>query len=135
MSIERVFDIGGSALSANRLWLELIANNMANAQTTRTPEGGPYRRKLPVFTEILDQELGIAAGVQVNGILPDQRPFQKVYRPGHPDADKNGFVLMPDINIVTEMVDMIAVQRSYDANVTLLGAVKSMTNKSMEIGR
>ncbi|MBM3268376.1 MAG: flagellar basal body rod protein FlgC [Candidatus Sericytochromatia bacterium] len=131
----KVFDTGESALAANRFWLELVANNMANAQTTRTPEGGPYRRKLPVFSQILDQELGVATGVQVTGVVPDQRPLQKTYKPGHPDADRDGFVLMPNVNVVTEMVDMISIQRSYDANVTMLSAVKNMTNKSLEIGR
>ncbi len=135
MSLMKVFGTGESALSANRFWLELVANNMANAQTTRTPEGGPYRRKLPVFSQVLDQELGTNGGVQVTGVVADRAPLQRVYKPGHPDADKNGFVLMPNVNVVTEMVDMISIQRSYDANVTMLSAVKNMTNKSLEIGR
>lgn len=136
MSLMKVFDTGESALSANRMWLELIANNMANAQTTRTPEGGPYRRKLPIFSEILDQEMGgNAIGVQVSGVVPDRAPMQRLYKPGHPDADKDGFVLMPNVNVVTEMVDMITVQRSYDANVTVVSAIKNMANKAMEIGR
>jgi flagellar basal-body rod protein FlgC len=135
MSLMKVFDTGESALSANRTWLELIANNMANAQTTRTPEGGPYHRKVPVFSEILDQELGTVAGVQVQGVQLDKTPLQKVYKPGHPDADKDGFVLMPNVNVVNEMVDMIGVQRSYDANVTVLTAIKSMANKALDIGR
>ncbi len=135
MSLLKVFDTGESALAANRFWLELVANNMANAQTTRTPEGGPYKRKLPVFSQILDEEMGVATGVQVTGVVPDKAPLQRVYKPGHPDADPDGFVLMPNVNVVSEMVDMISIQRSYDANVTMLSAVKNMTNKSLEIGR
>lgn len=135
MGLMDVFKTGESALAANRFWLELIANNMANAQTTRTPEGGPYRRKLPLFSQLLDSEIGIPAGVQVTGVTFDVAPLQRVYKPGHPDADGNGFVLMPNVNIVSEMVDMITVQRSYDANVTALTAVKSMANKALEIGR
>jgi flagellar basal-body rod protein FlgC len=135
MGLMKVFHTGESALAANRFWLELVANNMANAQTTRTPEGGPYRRKLPVFSQILDAAMGMANGVQITGIVPDEAPLQRVYKPGHPDADDKGFVLMPNVNIVSEMVDMIGIQRSYDANVTMLSAVKNMANKSMEIGR
>ena len=135
MGLMKVFDTGESALSANRMWLELVANNMANAQTTRTPEGGPYRRKLPVFSQVLDEEMGMATGVQVTGVVSDKAPMQRVYKPGHPDADKTGFVLMPNVNVVSEMVDMITIQRSYDANVTMLSAVKNMANKSLDIGR
>ena len=132
MSLMNVFGTGESALAANRQWLEVIAGNLANAQTTRTPDGGPYRRKVPLFSEVLDQEM---SGVRVSGIEEDKAPFQRVYKPGHPDADKDGFVNMPNVNVVTEMVDMIGVQRSYDANVTVIQAIKSMANKSLDIGR
>lgn len=135
MGIGKVWDVAGSALSANRLWMELVANNMANAQTTRTPEGGPYRRKLPVFAEILEEETGEPTGVRIGGIATSQAPLQRVYKPGHPDADAAGFVLMPNVNVVTEMVDMISIQRAYDANVTVLGAIKAMSSKALEIGR
>ncbi|MBM3258924.1 MAG: flagellar basal body rod protein FlgC [Candidatus Sericytochromatia bacterium] len=132
MSLMNVFNTGESALAANRMWLEVIAGNLANAQTTRTEEGGPYRRKVPLFSEVLDAEI---QGVRVSAIEQDQSPLQRVYKPGHPDADKDGFVSMPNVNVVTEMVDMIGVQRSYDANVTVMQAIKSMANKSMDIGR
>ncbi|MEB3238065.1 MAG: flagellar basal body rod protein FlgC [Candidatus Sericytochromatia bacterium] len=132
MSLMNVFNTGESALAANRMWLEVIAGNLANAQTTRTDEGGPYRRKVPLFSEVLDAEM---QGVRVSAIEQDQSPLQRVYKPGHPDADKDGFVSMPNVNVVTEMVDMIGVQRSYDANVTVMQAIKSMANKSMDIGR
>lgn len=135
MGFGKVWDVAGSALSANRMWMELVANNMANAQTTRTPEGGPYQRKLPVFAEILGAETGEPAGVAINGVTTDKSPLQRVYKPGHPDADANGFVLMPNVNVVTEMVDMISIQRGYDANVTVLSAVKAMGSKALEIGR
>ncbi|MBM3276065.1 MAG: flagellar basal body rod protein FlgC, partial [Candidatus Sericytochromatia bacterium] len=83
----------------------------------------------------LDEEMGIATGVQISGVVPDQAPLQRVYKPGHPDADAKGFVTMPNVNVVTEMVDMITIQRSYDANVTMLSAVKNMANKALDIGR
>jgi len=135
MSFFNIWDIAGSALASNRMWLELVANNMANAQTTRTPDGGPYRRKVPVFSEILEDETNKPFGVQITNVTTDETPLKRLYKPGHPDADADGFVLMPNVNIVAEMVDMIAIQRSYDANVTLMGAFKSMGSKALEIGR
>lgn len=135
MSLYDVFNTGASAMTANRFWLEAIANNMANANTTRTPEGGPYKRQLPVFQQILDEETGMGKGVQVVGTVRDSAEGQLVYKPGHPDADANGFVRMPNVNVVTEMVDMITVQRSYDANVSAVNAAKNMHQKALEIGR
>lgn len=131
MGIFNAIDTSATALSANRLWLEVIANNLANASTTRTPEGGPYRRQMPVFQQMVDGALG----VQVTSVEQDSTPPAKVYRPGHPDADAQGFVLMPNVNVISEMVDMMAVNRSYEANVALTTAAKNMTSKSLEIGR
>lgn len=135
MGLYNVFDIGASALTANRFWLETIANNMANASATRTPEGGPYKRKMPTFQSVLDEMTGMGGGVHVTGTNQDQTPGPLIYKPGHPDADPNGFVRMPNVNVVTEMVDMITVSRSYDANVTIINAAKNMHQKSLEIGR
>ncbi len=135
MGMMSVFDVGGSALTADRMWLEIIANNLANSQTTQTPEGGPYRRRVPVFSEILDQHTGQPAGVEMTGIAYDQSPFQRRYDPGNPAADKNGFVLMPNVNPVNEMVDLITVERTYDANTSVISALKNMSNKAMDIGK
>lgn len=134
MSLYSVFDTGASALTANRFWLETIANNMANANVTHTPQGGPYQRQMPIFQQMVDQETG-AHGVEVAGTVRDSSPGQLVYKPGHPDADANGFVRMPNVNIVTEMVDMITVQRSYDSNVSVINAAKNMHTKALEIGK
>ena len=123
-------DVSGSGLSAQRRRLDLIAENLANAETTRTPEGGPYRRQSPVFATDLMQ-----GGVVVSDVVADPRPPRTVYQPGHPDADAAGYVRMPNVEVVEEMVDMISATRSYEANVTALNAAKSMTRKALEIGR
>lgn len=135
MSLHDVYNVGASAMTANRFWLEAISNNMANANVTRTPEGGPYKRQMPVFQQILDEETGAGKGVEVVGTVRDTTEGQLVYKPGHPDADAAGFVRMPNVNVVTEMVDMIAVSRAYDSNVTIANAAKNMHQKSLEIGR
>ncbi len=135
MSIYSVFDVSASALTANRFWLEAISNNMANSSATRTPEGGPYQRQMPVFQTMLDEATGQLKGVQVVGTHKDAAPGPLVYKPGHPDADPSGFVRMPNVNVVSEMVDMIAVSRAYDSNVTIANAAKNMHQKSLEIGR
>ena len=135
MSLYNVFDTGASALTADRFWLETIANNMANVDTTRTPQGGPYQREMPVFQELLDKETGLAKGVEVVGTVKDTKPGPLVYDPGHPDADANGFVRMPNVNVVTEMVDMITVQRTYDANISVVNAAKNMQSKVLDIGK
>lgn len=141
--------ISSSGLTAERLRLDLIANNLANINTTRTPRGGPYRRQVPVFAEKLRDALGPGTapvagqqtnqapgqGVEVAVIAEDNTPPRLVYDPSHPDADANGYVHLPNINIVNEMVDMIAASRAYEANVTALNAAKAMTLKALEIGR
>ena len=138
-------DIGASGLSAERTSINIISMNLANVNTTRTPEGGPYRRKSVqlVATEVdspfskemqtaLDKEL---RGVRVQNIATDTRPFKMVYEPGHPDADADGMVKYPDINVVEEMVSLMTAQRGYEANVTTMETVKSMYNKALEIGK
>lgn len=133
--------ISASALTAERLRLDIIANNLANINTTRTPRGGPYRRQVPVFAEKLQEALkpGSAqfkgAGVEVAAIVEDNTPPRRVYDPSHPDADPDGYVALPNINVVNEMVDMITATRAYEANVTVLNAAKAMTLKALEIGR
>jgi flagellar basal-body rod protein FlgC len=135
MTLGKVLDVSATAMTANRFWLERISNNMANATTTRTAEGGPYAREIPVFQEILAQETGEPGGVQATGVMKDRTPFPRVYNPGHPDADPQGFVTMPNVNVINEMVDMIAASRTYEANITVSNAAKNMMNKAIEIGR
>jgi flagellar basal-body rod protein FlgC len=123
-------DISGSGLAAQRARLDLIANNLANAETTRTAEGGPYKRLHLLLEE--DHEQG---GVRVVEVQQDPRPVRLVHQPGHPDANEQGYVEMPNVNVVEEMVDLVSATRSYEANVTALNAGKAMTRKALEIGR
>ncbi len=127
-------DTSASGLAAQRRRLDAIADNIANAETTRTQQGGPYQRKHVVFEEIASRELG-EQGVRVSEVTEDPRPPRLVYNPGHPDADANGYVAMPNVNIVEEMVDMISATRSYEANAAALNASKAMARKALELGR
>jgi flagellar basal-body rod protein FlgC len=141
--------ISASGMTAERLRMDVVANNLANVNTTRTPGGGPFRREQVAFAPAtasfgetlagLDGESDssgtVQGGVQVSGIVPDSRPFRRIYQPGHPDADKQGYVNLPNIDTVTEMVDMMSATRAYEANVAAVGAVKSMAMKALEIGR
>lgn len=144
MSVFRIFRIAGSGLTAERLRMDTIANNLANANTTRTEEGGPYRRQVPVFAPLLDrvmrrsgpQRAGYSgAGVQVVGVVSDPSPPRLVYDPQHHDANADGYVEMPNVNVVTEMVDLITATRAYEANIAALNAAKSMAQRALEIGR
>lgn len=137
-TLANVLDITASAMAANRFWLERISNNMANANTTRGPDGQPYRRELPIFAELLNREMQggeVPAGVEATGVIKDATPFPRVYNPGHPHADAQGFVSMPNVNVVTEMVDMITASRSYEAAITVSTAAKNMMSKAIEIGK
>jgi flagellar basal-body rod protein FlgC len=132
------FDISAMGLSAQRQRLDVLAENIANVNTTRTPEGGPYRRKQVVFETVLagyGPGAGEPQGVLVSEVTTDPAPPRTVYEPGHPDADERGFVRLPNVNIVDEMVDLISATRSYEANVTALNATKGMLMKALEIGR
>ena len=139
MSLGDIMDIASTGMTANRFWLERIANNMANVTSTRTTDGaGAYRREVPVFSEILSKEFGGAdtpGGVQATGVVKDRTPLPRVYNPGHRDADATGFVQMPNVNIVYEMVDMIAASRTYEANITVSSAAKNMMTKALDIGK
>lgn len=130
--------ISSSGLSAERLRMDTISSNIANANTTRGENGEPYRRKVAVFQENLDQALNNGnklLGVKAVGIEEDTSPFQKVYDPTNPDADKDGYVTMPNVNILNEMADLITATRAYEANVTAMNSEKSMFLKALEIGR
>jgi flagellar basal-body rod protein FlgC len=143
------FDISASALSAQRLRMDVISSNIANAETTRgsfvNGQFQPYKRKMVVmepiqqsFSSVLSQQLSgnsAAQGVKVTRIKEDQSPNKLIYNPTHPDADANGYVNMPNVDVTKEMVDMIAATRSYEANVTALNATKSMFVKALEIGK
>jgi flagellar basal-body rod protein FlgC len=139
-------EISASALTAERTRMNLISSNMANANSTRTSEGGPYKRKDAVFTaeqprspsfgETLNR-FGAAApvGVQVTEIIEDQSAPRLQFDPKHPDADEKGFVALPNVSIIEEMADMITASRAYEANITAAQAAKSMAMKTLELGR
>lgn len=157
MGLLGVLKIAGSALTAQRLRMDVTAGNIANAEATSTPEGGPYRREQVVFTPIRlqtgaagarpggafasvlaappGQAETVGAGVQVRSIVQDDSPPRLVYDPRHPDADEDGYVAYPDINLVTEMTDMLSASRAYEANVTVVNVAKSMAQRALEIGR
>jgi flagellar basal-body rod protein FlgC len=136
------FAISGSALKAQKMRLDTVASNLANVETTSTPEGGPSKKKSVYFEtqplsfkDTLDDSLSQRAqGVAVTKILADEKEPQKVYNPSHPDADENGYVAMPNVNVLAEMVDMMSATRSYQANVTVIKSVKRMALKALEIG-
>lgn len=133
------FNISGSALSAERLRMDTIANNLANSSTTQTEAGGPYRRQMTIFEAIEDQKRTnrnpLGQGVRVVGIVEDQSPARLVFDPQHPDANGDGYVAMPNVEVAIEMVDLITATRAYEANITALNAAKSMAMKALEIGR
>ncbi len=125
------FDISASGLSAQRARLDIIAENIANVETTRTPGGGPYRRLQPVFAS----RAGRSGGVETVGIAVDPGDPRRVYQPGHPDADRDGFVAYPNVNIVEEMVDLVSATRSYEANAAAYNAAKTMAQRALDLGR
>jgi flagellar basal-body rod protein FlgC len=130
-----------AALDAERTRLEVIAQNIANANTTRGPDGRPYQRQEVVFQSVLQQAQGGGGGLpgssapQVARIQKDPRPGKTVYEPGHPDADANGMVQMPNVNIYEEMADMIAASRSYEANLAVVKNGKSMAEQALSLGK
>jgi len=127
--------ISATGLSAERLRMDTITSNMANASTTRSADGsGAYVRKVAVFQEALDANKEMA-GVKAVKIEKDASPLRKVYNPTHPDADATGYVTMPNVNVLNEMADMMVATRSYEANVDTFNALKSMFSKALEIGR
>lgn len=138
MKIFESMAISGSALTAEKLRMDLISNNIANMNTTRTSEGGPYRRQVALFSQRLEkasQGSRISLGVQLRGVVHDPTPSRLAYEPDHPDADEQGYVAYPNVDMVKEMVDMVTSTRSYEANVTVLNAAKNMFLKALEIGR
>ncbi len=145
MSFFKSMNISASGLAAQRLRMNVLSTNLANAQTTRTPEGGPYRRQDVVFSAVptgnpfedfLDETMDTQLRkVSVVDIHQDTKAPKEVYNPAHKDADANGYVKMPNIEVMAEMVNMITATRAYEANITALNEAKSMAMKTLEIGR
>ena len=145
MSLFSLLSVSASGMSAQRTRAELLVENLANAETTRTPDGGPYRRKDAVFTSepqsspfsaVFQQQLGSGAtGVAVSDIVEDQREPEKRFLPGHPDADAQGYVAFPRINPAEDMVDLMSASRGYQANVAAISAVKDMIQRSIDLLR
>ncbi len=146
MSMFSLFQISGSALAAERLRAEVATSNLANAETTRTPEGGPYRRRVVTFSsqpasqfhlllaDSLDGEATQpAGGVRVTGVADDPTPPLRRYEPGNPDADGDGYVAYPNINPVQEMVDLMGAERAYELNASAIDAAKQMIQQSLGI--
>ncbi|HRE92067.1 MAG TPA: flagellar basal body rod protein FlgC [Myxococcota bacterium] len=133
MPIVKGFDILASGMSAQRTRLNAVSSNLANSETTRTADGGAYQRKVPIFEAIGDN--GEEAGVRVASIDNDPMPGPLVYQPGHPHANEEGYVQMPNVNVVEEMVDMMTASRSFEANVQAFQTLRDMVQKALELGR
>jgi flagellar basal-body rod protein FlgC len=144
MSLFSLLSVGASGMSAQRARAELLVENLANAETTRTPEGGPYRRKDAVFettttsspfASVFSSELQSINGVGISDVIVDNSEPDRRYLPGHPDADKDGYVAFPRINTAEDMVDLMGAARSFEANVAAMSAVKDMIQKSIDLAR
>lgn len=139
MGLINTFGISASGLVAQRVRLQTVASNMANARTTRTPEGGPYVRQLPVLQAVsndfgseLDREL---SRVEVADVVDSTEPFVLVYEPGHPDADASGYVRFPNVDVLKEMVDLMTTARTYEANTNVVDVTKRLAMAAIDIGR
>ncbi len=136
-------NVSASGLTAERLRMDLISENIANANVTRTPSGTPYRRKVAIFRaqeadsfqSILSGKTLTGNGVEIAGIVEDQSPFKKEYNPDHPDADVDGYVNLPNVEVVNEMINLISASRAYEANITSVNTTKAMAMKALEIGK
>jgi len=143
MDIFNTLQISSSALKANTIRLNTISSNLANIETTSTPEGGPYKKKSVYFEsqplnfkkQLKNQMANTVQGVKVTKILEDTSQPRKIYNPTHPDASEDGYVEMPNISVLEEMVDMMSATRAYQANVTSIKSAKRMAMKALEIGR
>ena len=148
MSFLSSFDISASGLTAQRQRLDVAAENISNSETTRTANGGPYRRKMVVLQEIpststsfrsrfsrLMNQSASKGGVKVTEVIEDQRDLNPVYNPDHPDANEEGYVMMPNVDLVKETVDGMSATRSYEANITAFNAMKLMAQRAIDIGK
>ena len=149
MSFFNALNTSASGMSAQRIRMDVLAMNVANVETTRTPEGGPYMRRAVIFEEMRPSSFnailanamgqtppsGVGNGVRVREIFTDETPGPMVYDPGHPDANEEGYVLRPNVNMVMEMVNMISASRSYEANVTAWGVTQTMIQRTFELSQ
>ena len=143
MSILSSFDISGSGMTAQKYRLDIVSQNIANAQVTRTENGEAYRRKMVIlqssnvqtFRDVLNNEIGVRKqGVEVAAVVDDESALVPVYDPSHPDANAEGYVMYPNVNTAQEMIDAMGASRAYEANVTAFNATKSIAMKALEIG-
>jgi len=137
MNLIAGIDVSAGALNAQKTRLDIVAQNIANAQTTRTAQGGPYQRQVVSFeTELIRRADGQSLqGVRVGGITADRTPGQQVYNPQHPDAGPDGLVTMPNVNLSFEMVDLITASRAYEANLSVVKNARQMAMKALDIGK
>ena len=126
-------NVSASGMTATQLWMDVVSSNLANADSTKAANGQPYRRKEIVLSEASPSFGEVLGGVQVDGIVNDPSPLRQVYDPGNPEANKQGYVAMPNVNPVTEMVDLISASRGYESNVTAMNAAKQMFSKTFDL--
>jgi len=141
MNFLKSLETSASGLYAQRKRMDIIASNLANIETTRTEKGGPYRRKMVVMkTKEMDQDFDkmfndSVKGVQIEDIVEDQSPFNKVYNPSHPDADSDGYLYKPNVHLIVETTNMLMAKRAFEANIAAIKATRQMVLKALEIGR
>lgn len=141
MNFLKSLETSASGLYAQRKRMDIIASNLANIETTRTEKGGPYRRKMVVMgTKEIDQDFAqtlnsSVKGVQIEEIVEDQTPFKKVYNPSHPDADSDGYLYKPNVDLIVETTNMLMAKRAFEANIAAIKATRQMVIKALEIGR
>lgn len=137
MNLISAIDVTSGALAAQRMRLDIVAQNIANAQTTRTPQGGPYQRQILNFeTELVKRAGGQnLQTVRIAGVASDKSEGERIQNPQHPDADAEGYVQMPNVNLAFEMVDLITASRTYEANLTVVKNARTMAMKTLEIGK
>jgi flagellar basal-body rod protein FlgC len=141
MNFLKSLETSASGLYVQRKRMDIIASNLANIETTRTEKGGPYRRKMVVMrTKEMDQDFdkmfnSSVKGVQIEDIVEDQAPFKKVYNPSHPDADSDGYLYKPNVDLIVETTNMMMARRAFEANIAAIKATRQMAIKALEIGR
>jgi len=141
MNFLKSLETSASGLYAQRKRMDIIASNLANIETTRTEKGGPYRRKMVVMrTKEMDRDFdkmfnSSVKGVQIEDIVEDQAPFKKVYNPSHPDADSEGYLYKPNVDLIVETTNMLMARRAFEANIAAIKATRQMAIKALEIGR
>jgi flagellar basal-body rod protein FlgC len=135
MSMFGSLNVSATGMTATQLWMDVISSNLANADSTKAANGQPYRRKEIELSQASPSFGEVLGGVQVDGIVDDPSPLRQVYDPGNPEANKKGYVSMPNVNPVTEMVDLITASRGYESNVTAMNAAKQMFSKTFDVLR